>query len=118
MSPSQRDQRNQAINRAAQYWSFEALAEIFCDIFATLCCGPSHYTSMIDLGFKMGSDPYRVNFLDEHPPMASRVYVCHQVLSEDHQKSSVVQAAERAWAASLTFSAPSAAESASSNALW
>jgi hypothetical protein len=58
LSPEKRAAREAGINNAESYWTHERLAEVFCDIFATIVCGPAHYVSFVDIGLRHQVGPF------------------------------------------------------------
>ncbi len=96
---AQRQVRQSEIIRARDYWSGAALSEVFCDVFGTLAGGPAHFISTVDLCLKYGRDPFVVNFDDEHPPAAARVYLAYEALGAKHKQHTSVQTAYTAWQA-------------------
>jgi hypothetical protein len=97
IDPGRKAERDNKINGALQYWDVYRLNEIFCDIFGTFACGPSHYVSCVDMGLRSSKDPYRVDLGDEHPPLSARVYVCYEALTPAQQSEQSVLLARNAW---------------------
>jgi hypothetical protein len=97
MAPGQKAERDRAINNALEYWHMRRLDELFCDIFGTFVCGPAHYFSCVDMGVRLGSDPFHVDLEDEHPPLSARVYACYGSLAPAHQSEHVVISAHGVW---------------------
>ncbi len=93
LGPSEKAERDRAINAAQRYWDSKRLDELFADIFAVFVCGPAYYVSCVDMAVSLDSKPFEVNFMDEHPPAAARVLVSHNALSSIHsQEPSVILA--------------------------
>lgn len=97
MSPGKRKKRNRAIENATNYWGIERLNEIFSDIYATFVCGPAYYFSCIDIAIRTGSNLFRVDATDVHPPWATRVYACCKTLLPIYQSDEVVVLTKDLW---------------------
>lgn len=95
MTPERRAARESRIAEAAAFWTEARLAEIFCDVLATVVCGPAHYLSFVDLAFRYGRSPFAA--LASHPPVAARVRACEQTLTLPHQREPVVERLRAAW---------------------
>jgi hypothetical protein len=98
LSPDKRAVRQAAIDNAEAYWTHERLAEVFCDILATIVCGPAHYVSFVDLGLRHQAGPFEL-VPGAHPPMRARVCACYAALSLPHRQEPLVSLVHDAWAA-------------------
>lgn len=98
LSPDKRAVREAAIDRAEAYWTHERLAEVFCDVLATIVCGPAHYVSFVDLGLRHQVGPFEL-IPGAHPPMRARVRGCYAALSLPHRKEALVTLVHEAWVA-------------------
>jgi len=67
------------------------------DIFATVVCGPAHYVSCIDMAVRLAHDPFRLDYRDEHPPTATRVYACYRTLTQEQRSQPVVEVSRSNW---------------------
>jgi hypothetical protein len=85
------------------YWQHERLEELFCDIFATWACGISHYVSCVDMGLLHQDPPHEVSMGTPHPSMASRVFVCFEVLIQRQQLNEITQLALKMWSDHLNL---------------
>lgn len=97
MIPEKREARNLIIKNAINYWDAERLNEIFSDIYATFVCGPAYYFSCVDIAIRMGSNPFRIEVTDVHPPWATRVYACYKTLLPIYQNEDVVISTQNIW---------------------
>lgn len=97
LGPSEKAERDRAINTAQRYWDSKRLDELFADIFAVFVCGPAYYVSCVDMAVSLDSKPFEVNFMDEHPPAAARVLVSQAALSSIHSQEPSVILASKAW---------------------
>jgi hypothetical protein len=96
LTPERRAARESRLAEAATFWSEARLAEIFCDVLATVVCGPAHYLSFVDLAFRDGRNPFGAHA--SHPPLAARVRACERTLTLPHQREPVVEQLRAAWA--------------------
>ena len=97
LGPVEKAERDRAINTAQRYWDSKRLDELFADIFAVFVCGPAYYVSYVDMAVSLDSKPFEVNFMDEHPPSAARVFVSLHALSPIHSREPSVILAGNAW---------------------
>lgn len=97
MSPDKKAERERAVRDAYSYWKIPRLAEIFSDIWATFVCGPAYYYSCVDMALRSNCDPFEVDFEDEHPPLAARVYACRRTLDPTCSKEEVATLTGQAW---------------------
>ena len=97
MAPQKRKERDHMIEDAIDYWGVERLNEIFSDIYATFVCGPAYYFSCVDIAIRMGSNLFRIDATDVHPPWATRVYACHKTLLPIYQNEDVVISTQNIW---------------------
>src|SRR5437867_5529131 len=61
------------------YWTNQRLSEVFCDVLATIVCGPAHYASFVDLALRIPESPFDVSS-GAHPALAVRVRACFGAL--------------------------------------
>lgn len=97
LGPSEKAERDRAINAAQLYWNPKRLDELFADIFAAFVCGPAYYYSCVNMALSINCNPFEVNFMDEHPPTAARVFVSQNTLSSIHGKEPSVVLVSKAW---------------------
>lgn len=97
MDPSKRAERERDIDEAQIYWNADRLNEFFSDIYATYICGPAFYYSSVDMAIKLISDPFIINPIDVHPPLAARVYACRKAINTGHQDEPLVIASQTIW---------------------
>lgn len=97
LTPERRAARNQRLARAAALWTEARLAEVFCDVLATVVCGPAHYLSFVDLAVRDGWNPFAAR--GSHPPLAARVRACDRALTLPHQREPLVEQLRSAWSA-------------------
>jgi hypothetical protein len=96
LPPGKRSSRAGLIDDAEAYWTHERLAEVFCDVLATVVCGPAHYVSFVDLGLRHHRGPYEL-VPDAHPPMCARVHACYAAVSLPHRQEPLVKLVRDAW---------------------
>lgn len=78
---AQQEQRLKALKGCSNYWTGgkipgSRIAELFCDVFASLLIGPAYVYSWIDLAISHAEEPYLVDIYGEHPPFAFRADAC------------------------------------------
>lgn len=98
LNPDQRAVREDKLRAAEAYWNDARLAELFCDVFATVVCGPAHYASFADLGLRHHEDPFAVTERP-HPPLGARAYACYEALTLPQRQEPLVRAVFEAWRA-------------------
>ncbi len=85
-------QSKEDLAAALDYWdSPSRLMELFCDVFATFCCGPAHLFTCLDCVVRLCRDPYGIAFGDPHPPGVARVLASFLALPEDLQVEPLVK---------------------------
>lgn len=97
MRPEKREGRERAIEKAINYWGVERLNELFSDIYATFVCGPAYYFSCVDIAIRMGSNLFRTDVTDVHPPWATRVYACYKTLLPIYKSDEVIILTKNLW---------------------
>lgn len=97
ITPERRAARERRLLEAAAFWSEARLAEIFCDVLATVVCGPAHYISFLDVAFRDSRNPFGTQAM-VHPPLAARVLACERTLTLLHQHEPIVVDLRAAWA--------------------
>ena len=53
LKPSDKQIRQELLIHSKDYWSFEKLTEIFCDVYATYVCGPAYYFFNVDKAIRV-----------------------------------------------------------------
>lgn len=102
LGPNERAERDRAINGSLLYWNSKRLDELFADIFGVFVCGPACYNNCVDIAISIGSNPYDVDFMDEHPPFAARVFVSYDALPSLYRQEPSVMKSDRAWIVCVT----------------
>ncbi len=75
-----REEREKNIENAFEYWQPTRLNELFSDIYATYSTGVAFLFTITDMMIRYGTNPYDVDFSDEHPPNALRLYASTKTL--------------------------------------
>jgi hypothetical protein len=99
LGPNEKAERDHTIDAAILYWNSKRLDELFADIFAVFVCGPARYYTCVDMAMSLESNPFNVNFMDEHPPSAARVFISADTLSLIHTREPSVLSVGKAWSA-------------------
>jgi len=97
MAPEKMRERRKTYEYARKYWLTERVNEIFSDIFATYVAGPAYYFFWINMALSIGANPYKINPIDLHPPLAARVEACYEALSPTHKHNNVIKLINKNW---------------------
>jgi hypothetical protein len=97
LSTSQLNKRAERFRQTLRYWNPLRLAELFCDIFATIVAGPAHLLSWVDISITSPRNPYHVDLVDEHPPNAARTHACMLALDDGYANSPLKRAICDLW---------------------
>jgi hypothetical protein len=98
IDPGKRARRTSRLDEAEAYWTTPRLSELFCDVLATVVCGPAHYASFVDLALRVPENPFDVSSIG-HPALAARVRACFGAMLLPHRTEPLVRVIRAAWTA-------------------